>query len=469
MIEDDRLLSVGNVYYAMKNRYPNLDISEPPIKNKMANLDCIAKMAGITVDGSLSNRPINAKALKIALSILDQKLLSEYALLEYISSNGGSWIDTGYAPNYRSKVVFHCEPTQASANTGDAYFPIMGARVSQSNNSKNFVLWANGAVSLRVDYQTSQNSYTDLKNVGRNGYILDGYNKKFYVNGVGFSLNGSYFTCPSTLLLFACNNQTGGADKRTTLGKIFECSIYDEYERLIKWLLPAKKKSNGAIGMYDVVNEVFIEGSGVDFVAGPEIFDMPTFSISGYSLLECASSNGDTFFDTGITPNQDTRFLLEFNKRTNDATLDQYAFCSRGSSTGAFGLVSKNNEHRWRDDYNTEKNSASGVNLTQRMLLDKNKNITYFPTMTITHTKRAFTTPNSMGIFGSLENGGTRAYAIDMNFYWGCIYENGEIKRLYFPYKRVSDNVVGLYDFVNNTFAVPVKGTLSSGVQIVKQ
>ena len=471
MIEDDRILSVGNVYSVVSDEYPYLNMTPPENRDKLANLDYIADLTGVYVDGSLKHKPICARNLVDSLSIIAELVKTDYILLEYISSNGYAWIDTGYTPNYQSKVVFHCEILKNTSQTGDPWYPIFGARKSSSDYTTCFGIFANSDNELRVDYQQHKLDIEKTKNVGRNCYILDGLNHRVTISGLETTFDSvAEYDVPVTLTLFAYN-QTNGVDRRNSIGKIYECSIYDN-GTLVKWLFPAKQKSTGKLGMYDIVNEEFIEESGsasTKFTAGPDICDMPKFSINGYSLLEYAYSNANAYFDIGFIPKHDTRFLIEFEKRTSNYTTDQYAFSARNSKANGYGLVSKSNGPRWRDDYGTEKTSATGVVLKQRMLLDKNKNITYFPTFTVTHAETTFTDiPDTLGLFFSHENGGKRGYPIDMDFYWGCLFDNGKPIRLYFPYKRQSDGVVGLYDFINRTFSLPMVGSLKAGSQITK-
>lgn len=232
--------------------------------------------------------------------------------------------------------------------------------------------------------------------------------------------------------------------------------------------IPAKRNSDGVSGLLDILNCRFYESLGEPWIAGPEVGPMPNFALDGYDYIEYAKSSTETYVDTEFTPNQDSRVVMEMQKPDRASSAPQYIFCSRYSSMPEYGIMRQTNASRWRDGYAKERtflaNTVDGASLSQRMIIDKNKNITYIGHGTVNHTYTTFTTPNTMALYGCFENGdGTRDYDIDMNLYWCRIYDNGTLVRNYYPMKRQSDNVIGLYDFVNGEFVTPIQGTLTAG------
>lgn len=467
MIKDDRILSVGNVYNAVKTR---VDLSshteEPSDPTKLANLDYFAKLVDLSVDGSLKNRPISVRNLKKALSLFSVNPFKDYTLLEYFYTGGNCYIDTGYKPNQNSCIVgYFYTVSQSSKN-----LPLMGYRKTSSSNE--FIVWTDSA-GYWFDYGGKRN-IVQTSATGACFFVFDGKNRSITVNNKTMSLSSKTFSCEETLTLFA-TRQNGTLDSRRYKGRLYELAIYDN-GTLVSYFFPAKN-SSGQIGLLDIIQNNFLipyENSG-SLTAGPELMQFPNWNESKYDFLDYAQANSDVYFDTQFTPNNNTRFVMNFKKLSNDFSVARYMFGSRsvtaGIITGGYGLINQKNVNSFRDDYNKSSDSLqfTGSNISLRTVVDKNKNVTTLQGITVTHNKATMSSPCSMAIFGVFENDSkTPNYAADMNFYWARIYDNGSLIRYYVPAKRKSDNKVGLYDFVNKKFVLPFSGKLISGNNIPK-
>ena len=73
-----------------------------------------------------------------------------------------------------------------------------------------------------------------------------------------------------SLILFGLSNG-GSVDGRKFSGKIFTFTIYEGDERK-RHFIPAKRNSDNAVGMYDLVEHTFYPNLGTgSFTAGPEL------------------------------------------------------------------------------------------------------------------------------------------------------------------------------------------------------
>ena len=428
-----------------------------------ANLLTVSRIFEITKNDLFIDKPLSIKNLKY---MYNEGFLgnpySKYTQLEYVESNNSQYIDTDYIPSQDTIVELHCDIEYSSTA------PLYGARESNNSSTYSYVLWALESSKYRYWHYGSS---TDI-NISTSGkrYIkTDGYSGKFTVDQSTASYSKTQNKSPVPLYIFACNG-IDGLDSRKVKGKIYKCAIKtgDTVEKIF---IPAKRNSDGVSGLLDILHNVFYESKGDPWIPGPEIGIMPNFKIYGYDILEYAQSSSETYVDTKFTPNQDTRVTMEMQKVANTSNLSQYVFCSRYAGMPEYGLIKLANETRWRDGYAKERtflsNGVNGASLTQRMIIDKNKNTTYIGHGTINHTYAEFSLPNTMAIYGCFEDGdGSMDYDIDMKLYWCRIYDNGILARNYYPAMRQSDNAVGLYDFVNEDFVLPMKGNLSAGEKL---
>ena len=87
-------------------------------------------------------------------------------------------------------------------------------------------------------------------------------------------------------------HDNNGIDTRKAKGKLYRCQICNN-GILIRDYIPARRKSDKKVGLYDTINNVFYinNGSGTDFKAGPVLTNsVGSFytdnRISGRNLIE---------------------------------------------------------------------------------------------------------------------------------------------------------------------------------------
>lgn len=429
------------------------------------NLSTIARMFKLEKKNLYTDKPVNAGTLKYfyeKYANIDDPYFN-YIQLEYIEANGNQWINTGYIPNQNTRVVLHYE--LSSADTA----PIFGSRDVATTGTKMFLYWVMNTNAYRFDFGSKTYDLSDVTTTGRRYVLADGYSKNISIDQKSWDLTNYTFTGSHPIYLFA-QEQDDGLDDRHPKGKIYLCNIFSGSgtDHMQRRFIPAKRKIDGVSGLLDILTCTFYESLGEPWIPGPEIGQMPNFSLQEYDFLEYAKSSSDTYIDTQFVPNQDSRVVMEMQKSSGSSKTHQYIFCSRHPSTPEFGIIRLSYDSRWRDGYANERvyvdNDESGASITQRMIIDKNKNVTYMGHAIINHEYKNFTAPKNMAIYGCFQEGNeTIAYSIDMKLYWCRIYDNGVLIRNYYPATRLSDNSVGLYDFVNNIFVLPIQGTLSAG------
>lgn len=187
-------------------------------------------------------------------------LPSGYAELEYIKSSGRQYIDTGYIPSQDTRVVID----MGLDSTGD--MNVAGVRNQPTNNRDFDVYIFNGG-------WTSQYAGSLIKGTAPKAgrFTLDMNGNHVTTSDGTMDVTHTYtaFTAPGNFYLFTFN-QSGAGTRRGSY-TIYSCKIYEDGAQ-VRDLVPAKRGSDGAAGLYDRVGGVFYGNSGTgSLIAGPEV------------------------------------------------------------------------------------------------------------------------------------------------------------------------------------------------------
>lgn len=179
----------------------------------------------------------------------------------------------------------------------------------------------------------------------------------------------------------------------------------------------------------------------------------------GSTRIEYIESTGSQYIDTGFTPNQDTRVVMEAQMLTSSS--GKFYFGSRTTNaTVNYNVLLGGSAPYIRSDYGESKLTTSAVGVTDRVLIDKNKNICTINGTSITNAASTFTCGQPLFLFAS-NNGGTASYLGDLKLYSCQIYDNGTLVRDYIPYIDENGDA-NLWDDVTNTAATKA-GTFTAG------
>ena len=183
-----------------------------------------------------------------------------YTQLEYIESTGTQYIDTGLggSSDYITTVI------ALATGNGIAVFGSNGGNgFSLTLNLNGVCYWR--SIGIRYDSQG-----IDITKPCK--YVCA--NRSFYINdtAVTTTLTDSGFTAGSkTVLLFGTNRAEG--EPMLYASKIYKYEVKSASSGAVLInFVPAKRNSDGAIGMYDLVTNSFFENAGTGtFAAGAEI------------------------------------------------------------------------------------------------------------------------------------------------------------------------------------------------------
>lgn len=170
-------------------------------------------------------------------------LPADYTKLDFVESDGTTYIDTGFKPNNNTRVIFEGYNNNANSKwlfgtwnaSGSGQFGISmqtGAGVRY------------GKQAARVTSQTVGDVYAELNKTAYN------------FNGTTGTLNAETFTCSYNLFIGALNSVGTPTDSSYGfIGRIYSVKIYDN-GTLVRDFIPAMNAS-GAAGLYDLKNDVW--------------------------------------------------------------------------------------------------------------------------------------------------------------------------------------------------------------------
>ena len=259
--------------------------------------------------------------------------------------------------------------------------------------------------------------------------------------------------------------------------KIYYCKVYDGSDNLSREYIPAKRNSDGAIGMYDTVTNTFFENAGTGtFIAGPVV--------ETYTELEYIDIDSD-YIDTELYlhTDQSTNYYPNIHYtimplRRGTTTADGYLGArTPGVEAGKGVLLGSNASISFVDYFDGDRYSGgegTNVQLNTKYTLDiVNKVMTLKEatnnTTLLSHTfgdsTRSITkslTLNALNVSGT---GDLLIYDDKLRIY------DFEVEGMahMIPAKRDSDNVIGMYDTVRNKFYTTAgSGTITAGPAVAQ-
>ena len=164
-----------------------------------------------------------------------------YTKIEYLESDGNSYIDTGFKPNSNTRVIF--EGYNNSTSSGWIFGAWKAANsqmfcastLSTYNICYGTKIWANATMPVGpISIDMNKNAYT--------------------YNGVSGTLSEQTFSCDYTMYLFHINAD-GTVSTGSFNGRIYSVKIYDN-GTLVRDFIPGMNAS-GEAGLYDLKNGVW--------------------------------------------------------------------------------------------------------------------------------------------------------------------------------------------------------------------
>lgn len=396
--------------------------------------------------------------------VFQSGLPNDYIQLEYIESTGTQYIDSGV--NVSSNIKAYLENTyDGFSNTGT--YTRNGGRTATTQNEMLFIS-LNASV-FRVDMGTTdldhdnQKTFTYQKSA--KSVELDAPNRKSKIIYIDDSTEEATYTFDNfstsiPFVLFAYN--TGGTITVSVSQKLTNAKFWNN-GTLIRDFIPAYRRTDGVVGLYDMVNGVFYTNAGTgEFKRGAMI-------LKNYYELEYIESDGNQWIDTGVVPTNTTGFMLDY--QLTQTPSDNFTYGVRSSQNGRFIAGGKSDGlylGYGADVYSALAGPSVMLNRQQAYLNYKNNGKAKIVNeVSIAVSLPTFTSEYTIYVFARKSYSGTSVVGFPQKVYRNTITEGSNIIRDFIPIMRATDNAVGLYDAKNNIFyANAGTGTFTKGENV---
>ena len=198
----------------------------------------------------------------------NQILPSGYTQLEYLESTGTQYIDTSILWNNITRFRGKAQQSELSGlnlallsgclyQSQDNYWCFFGtAHWSSKNNLKEWYWDTNILPSNAVDFDIGVNEDSKWAGIINN------------VATTGVSITS--FTDTATLM---SAKYTSSSHARNFIGYVWYIQLFSRNNTLLFNGIPARRDSDGELGMYDLVSNTFFTNSGTgEFIAGPVVY-----------------------------------------------------------------------------------------------------------------------------------------------------------------------------------------------------
>ena len=209
------------------------------------------------------------------MSIFRRRLISNiiipfgYTLLKYIENTSTAYIDTGFIPNYQTRVIADVQRNETHTRFGR----ICGA--GRYNAPDGFMFDYEDADSLHIKFLNKWEWTIVDKAADNLRHTLDYNRNVFYRDGVEL-YTGDVLTPSDNVTTSSVDNLAiftyitsyhSPLSTENFWGKVYSFKIYDN-DVLIRNFIPAKRNSDGIFGMYDKVEKKFYGSANLSLFTG---------------------------------------------------------------------------------------------------------------------------------------------------------------------------------------------------------
>ena len=252
----------------------------------------------------------NTDTTDSSINTTTDTLPSNYTKIEYIQSDSGQYIDTGFIPDSDTRVIMTFQVVDYTS----AWRCILGQRASSNTNDNTVSLWLDTSGRFAAYWSSSQNSLFSTSVLQTDKHTID-INKNVYtLDKEVVTLSATTFTGQCTLCLGI--SHSGTTYEYNCSERIFACKIYDN-GTLVRDYVPCIN-SSGIHGLYDLVNNQFYQsGNGADFIYPINPNAELLFEMDDATLDDKINSNTPTIQGSAKIRRNAEYHALKFNKSTS--------------------------------------------------------------------------------------------------------------------------------------------------------
>ena len=238
----------------------------------------------------------------------DRILPLGYTAVEYIEGTGTQWIDTDIGSDENTGMYLEAALTEVLQNPpengGKNFLGVISSNFligyQNNNDSQNFRFSRKKGIGVTLEYDFDTPLDTN-KHTFQNNYLN---NHKFVVDEESVDAPDAEFKNTRGMAIFRTtfgNIGNTGYYNAPIKAKIYRLKISQDTD-IIADVYPAKRDSDGVVGMYDIISNTFFTNSGTgSFIAGDGLTPVyrVTGNVRGLNLLSSAWEEGDVDSSTG--------------------------------------------------------------------------------------------------------------------------------------------------------------------------
>lgn len=197
----------------------------------------------------------------------------EYQEVEYIKSTGTQYINLGIKGTNNTKVDIDIQTTDIESTDIDdgIFFLPFGARSTASSDC--FAIWsANRKVggNLRIGFDSTNGYSGGIITLNTRYHIIHSKDGTYVNNELVWSTDSTRnFTTPQNLLVFGY--YASSSRYELSSNTLYHLKLW-ENNVMVRNFIPCYRKSDGEIGLYDIVNNEFYTNSGTGtFLKGSNV------------------------------------------------------------------------------------------------------------------------------------------------------------------------------------------------------
>ena len=264
-----------------------------------------------TQEGNLAEEAALAAAPRLAALSAGEPypVPAGYTALEYVESHAttaadGQHVDTGYKVTQQTSVEVDFQFTDTTNHT---WMGLLGSRgAGPGYESRACFICMDGK--WRFDWVDTHSETTMLSDaLARHQLVMSGGTASLE-DGTSITIPRTMSSNPYDLYLFSLN--TGGSQSTCCNARIYSAKIAEGGVPQMN-LVPARRDSDGAVGLYDTVGGSFHPGEGTgSLVAGP---DVPRTATLTY-LANAADATGAMEVASGVVGGTVTVALCQYSR-----------------------------------------------------------------------------------------------------------------------------------------------------------
>lgn len=235
----------------------------------------------------------------------DRILPLGYTAVEYIEGTGTQWIDTDIGSDENTGMYLEAALTEVLQNPpdngGKNFLGVVGNNFligyGNNNDLQDFRFSRKKGLGVTLDYNFATPLDTN-KHTFQNNYLN---NHKFVLDEESVDAPDAEFKNTRGMAIFRTIYRTTGYYNAPIKAKIYRLKISQDTD-IIADIYPAKRDSDGVVGMYDIISNTFFTNSGTgSFIAGDGLTPVyrVTGNVRGLNLLSSAWEEGDVDSSTG--------------------------------------------------------------------------------------------------------------------------------------------------------------------------